>query len=232
MHYPSHDPLWMHALLALHVTAGAAAFVFAPIALVTAKGSRAHRRWGGFYFWCMMIVAATALVMALWRPILFLALIAVFSAYTAFAARRVLAQKAAAYGKPVTKPIDWVAAALCMAAGAALVVLGFFRPQLVSNLRIPAVIFGLVAMRIAARSIQRFLYPPADKMFWWYAHLQGMIGSYLAAWTAFTLVTIGPLLPGAWWLWLVPISVGIPAIIATTAYYQRKFNARTTAAVS
>ncbi|HEY5255959.1 MAG TPA: hypothetical protein VIJ53_14995 [Acidobacteriaceae bacterium] len=46
---------------------------------------------------------------------------------------------------------------------------------------------------------------------------------YIAAWTAFSLVTIGPLLHGAWWLWVVPISIGLPAIFATTAFYQRKF---------
>jgi hypothetical protein len=68
-------------------------------------------------------------------------------------------------------------------------------------------------------------------MFWWYAHLQGMIGSYIAAWTAFSLVTIGPILHGAWWLWMVPIAVGMPAIIATTAFYQRKFSPRSKVAL-
>jgi len=50
-----------------------------------------------------------------------------------------------------------------------------------------------------------------------------MIASYIAAWTAFCLVTLGPRLHGAWWLWLVPISVGLPAILVTTAYYRQKF---------
>jgi hypothetical protein len=31
-------------------------------------------------------------------------------------------------------------------------------------------------------------------------HLQGMIASYIAAWTAFCLITLGPLLHRAWWL--------------------------------
>lgn len=77
--------------------------------------------------------------------------------------------------------------------------------------------------RISARAIWRFTHPPVEKMFWWYIHLQGMIGSYIAARTAFSLVTLGPLLHGAWWLWLVPISVGLPAILVTTAYYRQKF---------
>ncbi len=44
-----HDPLWMRVLLALHVAGGSLAFVLAPIALLTAKGGKAHRRWGMVY---------------------------------------------------------------------------------------------------------------------------------------------------------------------------------------
>jgi hypothetical protein len=220
-----HDPWWMRALLGLHVVSGVGAFVLAPLALVTAKGGRAHRRWGAIYFWCMAGVATTALIMAIWLPILFLALIAILSFYAAFGAYRVLGQKEAWKGQSVVRVLDWAAAILCLGACAALVLFGVFRPELIQNLRIPAVVFGLVGVRISARAIWRFMHPPAEKMFWWYAHLQGMIASYIAAWTAFCLVTLGALLHGAWWLWLVPISVGFPAILATTAYYQRKFRA-------
>jgi uncharacterized membrane protein len=220
-----HGPWWMHALLGLHIVSGAGAFVLAPLALVTAKGGKAHRRWGAIYFWCMAGVATTALIMAVWLPILFLALIAILSFYTAFGAYRVLGQKGAWKGQPVVRTLDWAGAILCLGACVALVLLGVFRPELIQNLRIPAVVFGLVGIRISARAIWRFTHPPAEKMFWWYVHLQGMIASYIAAWTAFCLVTLGPLLHGAWWLWLVPISVGFPAILVTTAYYQRKFRA-------
>ncbi|MGA7318002.1 MAG: DUF2306 domain-containing protein, partial [Silvibacterium sp.] len=93
------DPLWMHAFLAVHIAAGSGAFVLAPLALVTAKGGKAHRLWGKIYFWCMTVVACTALVMALYRPVLFLAIVAIFSFYSAFVAYRVLGQKAAWKGE-------------------------------------------------------------------------------------------------------------------------------------
>jgi len=221
-----HDPWWMRAFLAVHIAAGTGAFVLAPLALITAKGGNAHRLWGKIYFWCMTVVAFTALVMAAYLPVLFLALVAIFSFYTAFSAYRVLGQKAAWKGASVVGALDWAAAIFCFAASLTLAVLGAIRPELVQGLRIPAIVFGAVGMRVSGKSMLRFLHPPTDKMFWWYAHLQGMIGSYIAAWTAFSLVTIGPLLHGAWWLWIVPISVGIPAMIATTAYYQRKFASR------
>lgn len=219
-------PWWMHLLLDLHIVFGFGAFVLAPLALVTAKGGKAHRRWGAIYFWCMAGVASTALIMAIWLPILFLALIAIFSFYTAFGAYRVLEQKAAWKGQSAVGALDWGAVILCFGACAALVLFGIFHPELVQNLRIPSVVFGAVGIRISSAHIWRFTHPPTEKMFWWYAHLQGMIASYIAAWTAFCLVTLGPLLHGAWWLWLVPISIGLPAILATTAYYRQKFRIR------
>ena len=143
------DPLWMRAFLAVHITAGSGAFVLAPLALVTAKGGKAHRLWGKIYFWCMTVVAATAMVMALYRPMLFLALVAVFSFYSAFVAYRVLGQKAAWKGESVAKPLDWIAAVICFTASAALALLGAFKPVLVQNLAIPAIVFGAIGMRIA-----------------------------------------------------------------------------------
>ena len=218
------DPWWMHAFLAVHIAAGSGAFVLAPLALLTAKGGKAHRRWGKIYFWCMAVIASTAMVMAIYRPTLFLALVAIFSFYSAFVAYRVLGQKAAWRGERVVTELDWTAAVLCFAASAALALLGAFRPALVQHLGIPAIVFGAIGMRISGGAMWGFTHPPKEKMFWWYAHLQGMIGSYIAAWTAFCVVTIGPLVHGAWWIWILPSAIGVPAIIATTAYYKRKFS--------
>ncbi len=218
-----HDPWWMRVLLDIHVIAGGGAFLLAPVALVTSKGGRAHRWWGKVYFWSMAAVACTALVMALYRPVLFLALVAIFSFYTAFAAVRVLEQKTAWKGERVARTLDWSAALICFSASVVLTLLGATRPEAVQNLGIPAIVFGAIGMRVSGGAMWRFVHPPMDKMFWWYRHLQGMIGSYIAAWTAFCVVTIGPLVHGAWWLWLLPVSIGVPAIAITTLYYKRTF---------
>ena len=103
------DPLWMKVFLGIHVTAGISSFLLAPVALATAKGGKQHKRWGMVYLWSMGVVAATALPMALYRPVLFLALVAVFSFYLAFSAFRVLRLKDLARGGSAT-PIDWIAA--------------------------------------------------------------------------------------------------------------------------
>jgi uncharacterized membrane protein len=219
------DPVWISSLLAVHITAGVVAFVMAPLALATAKGGKAHRRWGKVYFWSMAVVAVTALVLSLWRPILFLALVAIFSFYSAFSAYRVLGYKNLPQTGKV-QPADWAAAVLTLIASLALVLLGAFWPALVSHLGIPAIVFGVIGISFSGGSLWRFTHPPKEKMFWWYTHLQGMLGSYIAAWTAFSVTTLGRFVHHAWWIWVLPSAIGVPCITAVTTYYKRKFAPR------
>jgi uncharacterized membrane protein len=216
------DPLWMKALLAVHITCGAGAFLFAPVALATAKGGKAHKRWGMVYLWCMGGVAATAIPMALYRPVLFLALVAVFSFYLAFSGYRILRLKDLASGGRATFT-DWAAAGITFASSLALALLAWLRPAAVQHMGIVAIIFGLVGMQAAASEAWKFVFKPKEKMFWWYTHLGKLIGSYIAAWSAFSVVTLPRLFGNHLWLWLWPTAIGVPAIIITTAYYKHKF---------
>ncbi len=220
----THDPVWMRGLLAVHTAAGFGSFLLAPVALVTAKGGKQHKRWGMVYLWSMGLVAATAFPMALFRPVLFLALVAVFSFYAAFSGWRVLKLKGLARGGSA-KPIDWFAGVLTFATSALLAGLGWFRPDIMHMPRIVPVIFGLIGMRLAFVEMRSFVRKPKEKLFWWYTHLGNFIGSYIAAWSAFSVTAIAAIAGQHVLLWLWPTLVGVPAIIATTAYYQRKFNA-------
>ncbi len=218
------DPLWMKVFLGIHVTAGATSFLLAPVALMTAKGGKQHKRWGMVYLWSMGVVAATALPMALYRPVLFLALVAVFSFYLAFSGYRVLRLKALARGGSAA-PVDWMAAVFTFASSACLAAFGAFRPEWVQGFGIVAVVFGLIGMRAAGQQMWSFVRKPKEKMFWWYTHLGNFIGSYIAAWTAFSVVTLSHIFRHAGMiLWLWPTAIGVPAITLTIAYYKRKFS--------
>src|SRR5207245_5580140 len=110
----------------IHISAGMIALGLAPIAMLTVKGGRAHRRWGKTYFWAMAVVASTAVILALWRPQIFLALLAVFSFYLAFTGYRVLWRKRPGrWQGPVA--VDWGAAAVPSPATAAPLALGLVR---------------------------------------------------------------------------------------------------------
>jgi uncharacterized membrane protein len=224
-------PIYLRILLGLHIACGFTAFVCAPVALLTAKGGKTHRAWGKVYFWAMAGVAVTALILSFALPILFLAMVAVFSFYACFAAYRILYLKDLYKGgKPLA--LDWLAAIITVASSALLCLMGFLRPALMGvgvvtiaghTVSIVSIVFGLIGIRLGLNSISDFLKPPTEKMFWWYSHMQGMIASYIAAMTAFSAVNLGPHFGAAWWVWLWPTIVGVPAISIWTAYYKKKF---------
>jgi steroid 5-alpha reductase family enzyme len=224
------DPLWMKSLLMVHIAAGFSAFLLAPVALATAKGGKQHKRWGMVYLWAMGVVAATAVPMALYRPVLFLALVAIFSFYAAFSGYRVLRLKDLARGGSAG-PIDWLAGLFTFGASACLSLFGIFKPAWVQNMGVVAIVFGIIGMRLASVQLISFVRKPKEKMFWWYTHLGNFIGSYIAAWTAFLVTNVHP--GGALrdtfnsslekMIWLLPTAIGVPAIVLTVAYYRRKF---------
>jgi uncharacterized membrane protein len=224
------DPLWMKVVLGVHITGGFSAFLLAPVALMTAKGGKQHRRWGMVYLWAMGVVAATALPMALYRPVLFLALVAVFSFYACFSAWRVLALKDLPKGGSA-KPIDWAAAGITFTTSACMAGFAVFKPSVVQHMGIVAIVFGAIGMSLALGQMRSFVWKPTEKMFWWYTHLGNMIASYIAAWSAFSVTTLSVVLGHSWYVWLWPTMIGVPAIALTTAYYKRKFAPRVKAAI-
>jgi len=171
-------------------------------------------------------VAATALPMSFYRPVLFLAMVAVFSFYAAFAGYRVLRLKELAQGGSAGA-IDWAAACMTLVSSLCLALCGIFWPSAVQHFGVQSVIFGILGMRLAAVQFRSFVRKPTEKMFWLYTHLGYFIASYIAAWTAFSVVTLSATYKTAGIvLWLWPTIVGVPAIVATTAYYKRKFAPR------
>jgi len=225
---------YLRVLLALHITCGVVAFVCAPVALSTAKGGRTHRRWGKIYFWAMAGVAVTALVLSFALPIFFLAMVAIFSFYSAFAGYRILSLKTM-YTGARPKPVDWAAAVVTFLSSFLLFLMGFLKPELMGvgvvqiaghMVSIVSVVFGLIGMRMGQGSIAGFLKRPTEKMFWWFDHMQGMMGSYIAALTAFSAVNLTRWFGPAWWVWLWPTIVGVPAIAIWTTYYKKKFSAK------
>ena len=220
------DPLWMREFLVVHVAAGFTSFILAPVALATAKGGKQHKRWGIVYFWAMAMVAGTALPMSLWRPVFFLSMVSVFSFYLVFSGSRVLKLKDMARSGSAGA-IDWMAAGLAFVVCTGLVLVGLFRRPVFGALWPVAIVLGLVGMRAAGQDLYTFWKKPREKMFWWYSHLSKFIASYIAAWTAFSTVTLPHVFPNAGLvLWLWPVTVGVPAVVLTVGYYKRKFASR------
>jgi uncharacterized membrane protein len=218
------DPLWFEAALLIHIACGTAALLLVPVVLATTKGGERHRRWGKIYFWTMTILAASALAMALYRPNLFLALIAVLTFYLVFSGRRAVNRKDRS-----ADLADWTAAAMTLAACGSLMAFALLRPDWVQHMGLVAVALGGIGVLASGSDLRRFAGGPPPRMAWLTMHLGRFLGSYIAAWTAFSAVTLSQFLPHAGlvvWLW--PSALGVPAITLTAIHYQRKCADRST----
>jgi hypothetical protein len=124
------------------------------------------------------------------------------------------------------KPVDWIAGVLTFGSSLLLALLGAFDPKAIQGFGIVSIVFGFLGMQLAFVQMLSFVRKPKEKMFWWYTHLGNFIGSYIAAWTAFSVVTLSTVFGQHVWLWLWPTAVGVPAIVVTTGYYRKKFAPR------
>ena len=91
------------------------------------------------------------------------------------------------------------------------------------------VVLGLVGVLDARKNLAYLRTGPATPMGWWYLHMECMLGSGIAMYTAFFVFGFSRLVP--WELngllaivpWILPAAIGIPAISIWTRYYRRKF---------
>ena len=94
------------------------------------------------------------------------------------------------------------------------------------QLGVVAVVFGVLGLAFAGLQLWRFARPSVDPMRWWFAHMTGMLASYLAAVTAFSVVNFAFLPTTVRWLW--PTLLGSPLIALWVTSHRRRFARRRT----
>lgn len=98
------------------------------------------------------------------------------------------------------------------------------------RLGVVPVVFGALGVVLAGNDLRKFVRPPADPSAWWFNHMGGMLGSYIATVSAFSVVNFTFLPVAVRWLW--PTAVGVPAIVMWITYYRRRFRRSRRAAAS
>lgn len=208
-----------HFLLIVHIISGTIGFIVAPIALITKKGSAAHKKWGKVFFYAMTGVGTSAIIMAPARGNFFLTCVAVFSYYLAFSGFRAVYRKNNTHHK--AQFVDWLFITLDLLFSAGLVVFGI--NMLPDTFALVAIVFGLLGILLAIRDI-RLIQKPKSKHDWLYAHIIGMTASYISAVSAFSAVNLNfEWLPG-WIQWLWPTLIGVPLLRLYVKNYRKKLN--------
>lgn len=215
-------------LLISHATAGGLTLLSGLLAsFVGKKGGKLHRFVGNVFFWSMSwIFVSTLLIVAFVRFNFFLTFIAVFSFYMTFSGVRVLKIKKTM--KPLK--IDWIAAIITVLFGLTLLIFGirvFIVNPSNSGFGILCLVFGFFTANTAWLNIKGFRRASnQEKMWWWFAHMNLMGGSFIASITAF-LVQNGRLFTFigdyGWVLWLLPGAIGAPLIAYWARRYRQQF---------
>lgn len=216
-------------LIFLHVFAGGTTLTTGLLAIILKKGGPIHRQIGKVYFWSMFTIFATAMLMlVLVRFNLFLLVVAIFSFYMSFSGYRVLRRKK--LGEQTW--IDWSGAIISLIAGIGIFIYGGLGLFGFINIYASALVylclfFGFFTAQTAWGDIKIFKKKNLeDKMWWLYHHIQAMVGSFIAAVTAFLVQNGQGLIPFPdfqWLIWVLPAMMGVPIITLWIRKYRRKY---------
>lgn len=180
-------------LLILHILAGFAALAMGLMAILAKKGKALHRLGGKIYFWSMVMVVITAVILSLFKDIAFLLMIAIFSFYLCYTGYRATLQKQLKPNFP-----DWLIMALAMMNA------GFMLASLNAILMVFAglsIVFG--TQDLAAYFGWR---KQSKSNNWLTMHIGRMLGAYISTLTASLVVNVQ--VEPTWLIWLAPTFVG------------------------
>ena len=220
----------LKVLLVIHIAAGSIALAAMWIPLVATKGGRLHRAGGWVFVAGMAVVSATALVLAGARALgpddgsrafgLFLFYVSILTAAGVSAGVRVLGARRRT--APHRHPWDLGLAALLTVTAVAMAVYGL------AIGRTLFVAFSVIGLATGINQLVTWLRVPTHPMHWWFEHMGSMLGSCIAAVTAFVVVNADRWGLGTFSLvaWLAPSVIGTVAIVIWTGYYKRKFAGR------
>lgn len=201
-------------ILYTHIVAGGLALLAGPIAMFNQDGGKLHRKSGIIYFYSMMVIFVSSIILSIVRENWFLFMVGIFSCYLVLTGYRALKLKMLHRGQKAEK-IDWSILIISLLAGLGLIAMGIWMFWSLGNsFGLVPFIFGGVMMSGVKEDYQRFTVPPTEKNHWLLKHIAGMMGGYIGTLTAFLVQNIETD-PG-FIAWLAPTVILTPVIIYST----------------
>jgi uncharacterized membrane protein len=194
-------------VLVLHIVSGFLALGFGLLALLSKKGQRRHRLSGRVFFYLMLSVAFSAVIISGIKLNLFLLLIAGFAFYQNVQGYRSVKNKSL---RPSL--IDWSATLVGLVS--AIIMLW--------TLNIVLMVFGGISLFLVFSDLRTYNSvlngKPISRLAWLSRHIGMMMGAYIATVTAFVVVNVQHVEP-SWLPWLAPTVIGVPLM----RYWDWKF---------
>lgn len=195
--------------LGLHVIAGYSALLLGLFIMIATKGNSLHRKLGSAFFYIMLGVTVSALLMAGIKSNEFLFYIGVFVFYQNYGGWKSIRVKSLEPDR-----WDWLILLAALANGIAMLITG----------NIVLIVFGSISVLLVVQDLSRYRVlhrgGTIKKNAWLARHIGMMIGAYIATLTAFLVVNIQNFQP-FWVLWLAPTLILIPLMQYWTWKYTR-----------
>ena len=208
------NELLFTGILYTHIVAGGLALLAGPIAMFNQDGGKLHRKSGIIYFYSMMFIFVSSIILSIVRENWFLFMVGIFSCYLVLTGYRALKLKMLHRGQKAEK-IDWFILIISLLSGIGLITMGIWMYFSKSNsFGLVPFVFGWVMLSAVKQDYKRFTIPPTEKNHWLLKHIVGMMGGYIATLTAFLVQNIETD-PG-FIAWLAPTVILTPVIIYST----------------
>jgi len=204
-------------LLIIHIIAGSIGLLTGTINIIKKKGDKAHKNVGKFFFYSMLINGFAGLIMSLIHRNDFLLIVAVFSIYMVATGQRFLSLKQL-HKEQKPKTIDWILTYTMLVFAFLFITYGSYLLINKVNFGIVLLVFGVVSCLMAIKDIKVYKGNIKEKNYWLLLHIQRMVGSYIAALTAFIVVN-NHFMPGIVG-WLLPTVIFTPLIVKWTKQYR------------
>lgn len=204
-------------LLIIHIIAGSIGLLTGTINIIKKKGDKAHKNVGKFFFYSMLINGFAGFIMSLIHRNDFLLIVAVFSIYMVATGQRFLSLKQL-HKEQKPKAIDWILTYTMLVFAFLFITYGSYLLINKVNFGIVLLVFGVVSCLMAIKDIKVYKGNIKEKNYWLLLHIQRMVGSYIAALTAFIVVN-NHFLPGIVG-WLLPTVIFTPLIVKWTKQYR------------
>tara|TARA_B100000508_G_C11450310_1_gene273638 strand:- start:121 stop:780 length:660 start_codon:yes stop_codon:yes gene_type:complete len=211
----------IQVLLIIHAISGGIALISGLFAIFSKKGQKIHLKSGLIYYWAMIQVVITGLIVGAYKGNIFISTIAVFSFYMVFTGRRILGSKK----KLNVAWIDWFFTSLAITIGMLMLGLGIILfIQYGFNGAVPMLlVFGFFLLWMGWEDFNLMRRGTIEKGQYLLKHISRMGGSYIATSTAFLVVNIE--FDPQWLVWLLPTAIGTPMITSASRKWKNMFKA-------
>lgn len=201
-------------LLIIHIAGGTISLITGLIILLSKKGNRKHRLVGTIYFFAMLTGSVIAIPMCYLHPNAFLFIISVFTIYMLLTGKRYIRMKK----EQTVRFNDWIVTILMVCTGFVFLFFGLKRLLNSDTFGIVFLVFGLISLSFCYQDYINFTGKSKIKNFYLITHLQRLIGSYIAAVTAFVVVN-NTILPAVV-AWLLPTILLVPLLTKWSRQYK------------